>query len=48
MLSLGATNRSRPEPTEGRDIRKQWPRQTCLDCACVYYQSFMHYVAGDW
>ena len=30
------------------EIKRRWPRQTCRDCGTIYYQSFMHYIAGDW
>lgn len=28
--------------------REKWPRRQCILCGCICYESFTHYVAGDW
>jgi len=30
------------------EIRKKWPRRQCPECSCICYESFTHYIAGDW
>ena len=30
------------------EVRKKWPIRKCPDCGRYNYDSFEHYVAGDW
>lgn len=30
------------------EVRMKWPRRTCKRCGSTIYDSFDHYIAGDW
>ncbi len=39
------------EATDGLsvdEIKKRWPRRSCHRCHAICYESFQHYIKGDW
>lgn len=30
------------------EVRERFPRRQCKQCGTIVYESFGHYVAGDW
>lgn len=40
-----------PEAAQGlsvHEIRQRWPRVRCKKCGTVQYESWQHYLMGDW
>jgi len=35
-------------PSDSAEVRRRWPRRYCEKCSAICYESFAHYIAGDW
>jgi hypothetical protein len=43
-----AFNRAEALGLSSSEVRERWPRKVCPKCGAVCYESFAHYVMGDW
>lgn len=47
-LFEGYPNDNEMVKLSSREIRKKYPRKKCSKCQAICYQSYIHYIAGDY